>query len=48
MTRRTKEEQIEWARKKTQIITAHNSGKDWRGLVNELGVLVGTAYRWVS
>ncbi len=48
MARRTKEEQMAWANKKTQIISSHSSGGDWRSMAADLSVPLGTAYRWVS
>ncbi len=48
MARRTREEKEEWARKKTQIITVHQTNGDWRNLASELNVPQPTAYRWVN
>ena len=38
----------ERARKRTQIVTAHESNGDWRQVSRELGVPISTAYRWVQ
>ena len=38
----------ERARKRTQIVMAHESNGDWRQVSRELGVPISTAYRWVQ
>ena len=38
----------ERARKRTQIVTAHESNGDWRQVSRELSVPISTAYRWVQ
>ena len=48
MARRTAEEKAQWAAKKTQIVSSHNTGGGWHTLACELSVPESTAYRWVS
>lgn len=36
MVRRTKEQQAEWAAKRTKIVSSYESGGDWRNLANAL------------
>lgn len=48
MKRRSKEQKIEWAAKKTRILDLFNADGNWRQLANQLSVPQPTAYRWIQ
>ena len=47
MVRRTQEEKLRLKKRRTQIVSAYNTGGDWRAIAKDLNVPISTAYRWV-